>query len=97
MANKCIKFYYYWLKCSRKENDGTLVEIVPDLETVLSNINCRELKDRNLEYKGDYARLESVKQYIHKEKKYIGILFNRMSDVNTLKNLNWIKVQSIFH
>lgn len=85
MQKKLVKAYYYELECTKKDKNGKKMLIDFDIDVFLRDIEKIPLEKRVIEYQGDYTRLETF--YYPKEcnDSLVALVFNRMSDFNTLR------------
>ena len=85
MQKKLIRIYYYELECTKKDENGKIERIDFDIDIFLREIDALLLQERVVEYQGDYTRLENFYYPKENSSSLVALVFNRMSDFNTLR------------
>lgn len=85
MQKKLIRIYYYELECTKKDENGKIVRIDFDIDVFLRDIDALPLQERVVEYQGSYTRLENFYYPKESSSSLVALVFNRMSDFNTLR------------
>lgn len=85
MQKRRIRVYYYVLECTKKDERGKIISRNFDVDVFLKNIDEIPLAERVIKNQDDYARLEYFFYPKGNENSMVALVFNRMSDFNTLR------------